>query len=46
MDQRQDSHSIWLERVLNKLVDNVVGTDVVEEDREVLINDLWTIATG
>lgn len=37
--------SAWLERVLGKLIDNTIGGDVVEEDREVLLEELWELAT-
>lgn len=42
--QRQPS-SAWLERVLNKLIDNTIGADVVEEDKEALLENMWELVT-
>lgn len=37
-----DNHEAWYERVLEKLIDNVIGADVIEEDKEELIRELMT----
>lgn len=46
MDNRQrQPKSAWLERVLDKLIDNTIGGDVVEEDKEILLEELWGLVT-
>lgn len=46
MDNRQrQPSSAWLERVLDKLIDNTIGGDVVEEDKEILLEELWELVT-
>lgn len=37
-----ENHEAWYERVLEKLIDNVIGADVLEEDKEDLIRELMS----
>ena len=46
MDNRQrQPKSAWLERVLDKLIDNTIGGDVDEEVKEILLEELWGLVT-
>lgn len=42
---QQQSTESWLERVLDRLIDNAIGGDVVEEDKEILLEELWELVT-